>query len=188
MAVKTRLQVFRKDAGLTQADLAEAVGISRQAYAAIEAGRAVPSTEVALRLGRRLHTTVEELFRLDDDSNDAVEAELIGADSVPRGTRVQLLQIGSRLLARPLVGEQSESRLLVPADGTVTGVGAAEKTLRVRATAAKSDKGQSLSAVVMLASAPVVVTGSVIGEKSCWRERCSCGQFPARPRRQCLDA
>ena len=69
MAVKSKIQTIRKDAGLTQTDLADAAGISRQAYTAIESGKSVPSTEIALRLARKLKTTVEDLFWLDDDSD-----------------------------------------------------------------------------------------------------------------------
>ncbi|MCH8815720.1 MAG: helix-turn-helix domain-containing protein, partial [Chloroflexi bacterium] len=45
-----RLRPARLAAGLSQERLARATGISRQAYASIEAGRSVPSTEVALRV------------------------------------------------------------------------------------------------------------------------------------------
>ncbi|MDD5398251.1 MAG: substrate-binding domain-containing protein [Dehalococcoidia bacterium] len=117
VAIKRKIHKIRKDSGFTQTDLAEAVGISRQAYTAIEAGKAVPSTEIALRLARALNTTVEELFWLDDDSDQRLRAELMDKPgSAARGTRIQLIKLGSRLLARPMTGGLSGSRTLDPAD------------------------------------------------------------------------
>ena len=110
MAIKSKIQRIRKEAGLTQGDLASAAGISRQAFTAIESGKSVPSTTIALRLARKLKTTVEDLFWLDDDSDNLVQAELIGeSNEAAEGTRMQLVQFGSRLFGstneRGLIGE-----------------------------------------------------------------------------------
>jgi putative molybdopterin biosynthesis protein len=56
------LRKAREGASLTQGALAERAAISRQAYAAIEAGTAAPSTPVALRIAQALGTSVEALF------------------------------------------------------------------------------------------------------------------------------
>ena len=61
----SRLRMRRRDLGLTQARLAEAVGVSRQTIIAIERGDYSPSVYLALRIARCLDTTVEELFPLD---------------------------------------------------------------------------------------------------------------------------
>jgi putative molybdopterin biosynthesis protein len=120
MAVKSKIGEIRKNAGLTQTNLAEAAGISRQAYIAIEAGKSVPSTEIALRLARILETTVEDLFWLDDGSDKPSQAELIGEPaSAPEGTRIQLTPFGSRQLARPLKEGLAVSHMLNPADAIV---------------------------------------------------------------------
>ncbi|RDV36280.1 helix-turn-helix domain-containing protein [Bradymonadaceae bacterium TMQ3] len=58
--VRTR----RTAAELSQAELARRVGVSRQTLNAIETGRQVPSTTIALQLARALRCTVDELFRL----------------------------------------------------------------------------------------------------------------------------
>ena len=55
MSVKNNLHIARKKSGLTQEELAHAGNISRQAYVSIESGKSVPSTEVALRIARKLH-------------------------------------------------------------------------------------------------------------------------------------
>lgn len=52
----------RKAQRLTQAELAQAVGVSRQTIVAVEQGDYAPSVFLALRLARTLATTVEELF------------------------------------------------------------------------------------------------------------------------------
>lgn len=52
---------------MTQGELAEAVGVSRQALSAIEAGRSVPAVTTALQIAAVLSTTVEALFGHDDD-------------------------------------------------------------------------------------------------------------------------
>lgn len=93
----------RMAAGLTQEDLARRTGISRQALSAIEAGRAQPSIAVALRLAGALDRPVDALFRLEDASGAAIEAEL--AAPLPRTTapvRVVLARVGNRWVAHPL--------------------------------------------------------------------------------------
>ena len=117
MSVKNNLHAARKKAGLTQEELAHAGNISRQAYVSIESGKSVPSTEVALRIARKLHIRVEDLFSLDDGIENLVEAELIGDPAdVTSGTRMQVVQFGSRLLTRPMNEGLSVSHILNSAD------------------------------------------------------------------------
>ena len=67
MSVSNQLRRFRFEAGeLTQQELAERVGVTRQTILSIEKGNYNPSVELALRLARVLGTTVERLFALDD--------------------------------------------------------------------------------------------------------------------------
>ncbi|MBX3491800.1 MAG: helix-turn-helix transcriptional regulator [Parvibaculum sp.] len=61
-----RLREHRAQRGLTQADLAEAVGVSRKTINTVENRVFVPSTVLALKLARALDVTVHELFELDD--------------------------------------------------------------------------------------------------------------------------
>lgn len=110
----TTLRTARHAAGLSQAALAQAVGLSRQAYAAIEAGQAVPGTDVALRLARALGTTVEALFALP--ATRQVEAEPVG-EAPPGPQRVRLVRIGERLLAWPLRGAGATPRGVAWAEG-----------------------------------------------------------------------
>ena len=58
------LKVFRAQHDLTQAKLAEMVGVTRKTINTVETGRFVPSTTLALKLARAFETSVEELFVL----------------------------------------------------------------------------------------------------------------------------
>ena len=53
---------LRTGRGLSQAELADAVNVSRQTINSIEKGRYVPSLPLALALARFFETTVEEMF------------------------------------------------------------------------------------------------------------------------------
>lgn len=65
--MKTNLRKFRFLRGeLSQQQLADLVGISRQTVVSIEKGNYAPSVKLALLLASTLKTTVEELFKLED--------------------------------------------------------------------------------------------------------------------------
>ena len=65
--MKTNLRKFRFDRGeLSQQQLAEMVSVSRQTIVSIERGDYAPSVKLALLLAKKLETTVEELFVLED--------------------------------------------------------------------------------------------------------------------------
>ena len=63
-ALHNSLKLHRARLDLTQADLADRVGVSRRSINSIERGHFVPSTVLALRLARELGVTVEDLFTL----------------------------------------------------------------------------------------------------------------------------
>ena len=56
----------RKEAGITQASLAEAVQVSRKSINAIENGIYVPSTILSLKIAAVLNCRVEDLFKIHD--------------------------------------------------------------------------------------------------------------------------
>jgi putative transcriptional regulator len=64
--LRNRLLELRSERGLTQAALAEAVGVSRKTINTVENGIFVPSTVLALRIARALGKTVEQVFSLED--------------------------------------------------------------------------------------------------------------------------
>ncbi len=55
----------REAAGLSQASLAEALGVSRQTVNSIETGRYDPSLPLAFAIAHHFHTTIEEIFHVD---------------------------------------------------------------------------------------------------------------------------
>jgi putative transcriptional regulator len=58
------LRVLRVTSGLTQAELADIIGVSRKTINTVENGVFVPSTVLALKLARALGVSVEDLFIL----------------------------------------------------------------------------------------------------------------------------
>ena len=64
--MKNRIKELRRAASLRQEDLAEALNVSRQTIIAIENDKYNPTLELAMRLARYLHTSVEDLFTLVD--------------------------------------------------------------------------------------------------------------------------
>jgi putative molybdopterin biosynthesis protein len=126
-----RLRERRLSLGLTQKQLADMAGITRQAVAAVETNQYSPATTVALQLARALHCRVEDLFSLKNHEQ-VVEAELIG--SLPTGSgkiRTQLTQVGNRLLARPLVGAGELASLGTTADGLIVAAEIKGKRVKV---------------------------------------------------------
>ena len=61
-----RIRVFRAEHRMSQAELAERIGVSRKTISTIEVGRFVPSTIIALKIARYFGVSVEEVFSLKD--------------------------------------------------------------------------------------------------------------------------
>ncbi|WP_105188806.1 helix-turn-helix transcriptional regulator [Pseudoalteromonas sp. T1lg48] len=64
--MKNRLKVLRAERNWTQADLANALGVSRQTVNAIEKGKFDPSLPLAFKCARLFELQIEEIF--EDDS------------------------------------------------------------------------------------------------------------------------
>lgn len=64
--MENNLRVERAIKRISQAELAEAIGVSRQTIFAIENNKFVPSTELALRLSAYFGKTINELFWLSE--------------------------------------------------------------------------------------------------------------------------
>jgi putative transcriptional regulator len=65
--MQNNLRVARAARRLTQDELAQLIGVSRQTINAMEAGKYVPSTVLALKLARVFDQAVENLFTLEAD-------------------------------------------------------------------------------------------------------------------------
>jgi putative transcriptional regulator len=64
--MRNRVRELRQEHGLSQAELAGFVDVSRQTINSIEKERYIPSLPLALALARYFDTTVEEVFGGDD--------------------------------------------------------------------------------------------------------------------------
>ena len=65
--MKNNLKVERAMKSITQAQLAEIIGVSRQTINAMELNKYVPSTVLALKIARTFEKGVDAIFFLDDD-------------------------------------------------------------------------------------------------------------------------
>lgn len=65
--MKNRLEELRKQAGMTQEELAEALEVSRQTVGSLENGRYNPSILLAFKIARLFHTTIEEVFLYEEE-------------------------------------------------------------------------------------------------------------------------
>lgn len=64
--VENRLRELRARERMTQADLAQAIDVSRQTIVAIEKGEYNPSVVLALRMAELFHEPVEQIFWLSE--------------------------------------------------------------------------------------------------------------------------
>ena len=64
--MKNNIRVARAEVRMTQQQLADAVDVSRQTINAIESGKFVPSTVLALKIARTFGKQVEEIFSLEE--------------------------------------------------------------------------------------------------------------------------
>lgn len=65
--MKNTLKVERAILNITQEELAQKIGVSRQTISSIEKNKYVPSTVLALKLSQLFEKPVNEIFELDED-------------------------------------------------------------------------------------------------------------------------
>lgn len=65
--MKNKIKVQRAIHDMTQADLAEKIGVSRQTINAMEKNKYVPSTVLSIKIAKLFKVSVEDLFILDED-------------------------------------------------------------------------------------------------------------------------
>ena len=104
---------------MTQAELAQRIGVTRQTIYAIEAGDYVPNTTVALQLAKTLEVSVEELFSLDAESAAAPKPVAVEFITPTRhGEAVQLCRVGHRTIG---VAAAHQPLMLPAADAVAIG-------------------------------------------------------------------
>ena len=116
------LKSFRTQKSLSQVQLANQTGITRQAISAIESNLYLPTTVIALRLASVLNCRVEDLFSLTPHE-DSLEGILIGhlpsRTSSTSPVRVKVSTIGKRTIVRPVTDLGEQLSFAVPADGYI---------------------------------------------------------------------
>lgn len=65
--MKNTIRVARAEQRMTQQELADKVDVSRQTIIAIESGKFVPSTVLALKIAREFGKAVEDIFQLEEE-------------------------------------------------------------------------------------------------------------------------
>ncbi|HET7543757.1 MAG TPA: substrate-binding domain-containing protein [Polyangiaceae bacterium] len=142
-ARRNRVRELRERRGLSQGALASAVNLTRQSIHAIEAGRAIPGVDVALRLSEALDCTVDVLFGAAP-SDGLLSTECVAESA--RG-RVALSFIAGRWVSYPLERES----IWQSADALVAGLAARELEVEPLRAAAECREN-----VVLMGCAPAL--------------------------------
>ncbi|MEN6634499.1 MAG: helix-turn-helix transcriptional regulator [Clostridiaceae bacterium] len=66
--MKNRLEELRKQSGIRQEELAEALEVSRQTIGSLENGRYNPSILLAFKIARYFDVSIEEIFIYEEES------------------------------------------------------------------------------------------------------------------------
>jgi len=107
-----QIRQLRQKRGLTQTQLAELAGVSRQLVGAVEAGRHLPRVDAAIGLARALETSVEELVATEPGIAVGVVADPL------EGALVRLARVGDQRVCVPVAGSGEG---WAAADGVVRG-------------------------------------------------------------------
>jgi molybdate-binding protein/DNA-binding XRE family transcriptional regulator len=137
---------------MSQQDLANLAGVTRQTISGVESGQYAPSVAITLRLAKALGCQVEHLFWLEQD---LPEIEAILAKPVPdvKNLRVSLARVSGQWIAYPLIGKDAFRQDMIPADGESESQLGSEK-VRVRLL---DDNMDALHNTVVIAGcAPVI--------------------------------
>jgi molybdate-binding protein/DNA-binding XRE family transcriptional regulator len=150
--VSSHLRRIRLDRGLSQAQLADRVSVSRQTVNAIETGKYAPATELSLRLAQVLGCRVEDMFRLVEPN-----IEISSGSQFAVGDRLVLGRVGGRTHGHLLSGTRLAPDAFAPASAHVTEDGVrifdSEESLSRNALLAGCDPSLSiLSEFVLRAS------------------------------------
>ncbi len=114
--LRNNLKSIRTRLGMSQQDLANLAGVTRQTISGVESGQYAPSVATTLHLAKALGCQVEDLFWLE---RDLPEIEAVLAKPVPSGQqlRVSLARVGGQWIAYPLIGKDAFRQDMIPADG-----------------------------------------------------------------------
>ena len=149
--LRNNLKSIRTRLGMSQQDLANLAGVTRQTISGVESGQSAPSVAMTLRLAKALGCHVEDLFWFEQELPE-VEAILAKSISSNQKQRVSLARIGGQWIAYPLVGRDAFRVEMIPADGEVNSL-SSTNTVRVRLL---DDLDKLYNTVVIAGCAPVL--------------------------------
>ncbi|WDD36618.1 substrate-binding domain-containing protein (plasmid) [Nostoc sp. UHCC 0926] len=115
------LKSIRTRLGMSQQDLANKAGVTRQSIGGVESGQYAPSVAISLRLAKALGCPVKDLFCFEEDLPE-VQAVLSKPVKSGQQLRVSLARVGGKWIAYPLVGNDAFRIEMIPADGEVVAV------------------------------------------------------------------
>ncbi|MEH1860352.1 MAG: substrate-binding domain-containing protein [Nostoc sp.] len=122
MNIYNNLKAIRNRLGMSQQELANIAGVTRQSIGAVETGQCAPSVTISLRLAKALGCQVEDLFWLTEEDLPQIEAILAGSIPNLQRSQVTLARIGNRWIAYPLLGRDAFRIEMIPSDGEVVAV------------------------------------------------------------------
>ncbi|MEH2159994.1 MAG: substrate-binding domain-containing protein [Nostoc sp.] len=132
------LKSIRTRLGMSQQELANIAGVTRQSIGGVESGQYAPSVAMSLRLAKALGCQVEDLFWFEQDLPE-VEAILTGSAPKQQQLRVSLARVGDQWIAYPLVGNDAFRIEMIPADGETVAVSRPIVGTGVSASGSSSD-------------------------------------------------
>jgi putative molybdopterin biosynthesis protein len=124
--LRNNLKSIRTRLGMSQQDLANLAGVTRQTISGVESGLYAPSVAITLRLAKALGCQVEDLFWLEQDL-PAIEAVLSNTVPFSQQLRVSLARVGGKWIAYPLIGKDAFRQDMIPADGEAVSQTARDK-------------------------------------------------------------
>ncbi|MBD2596787.1 helix-turn-helix domain-containing protein [Nostoc spongiaeforme FACHB-130] len=119
--LRNNLKSIRTRLGMSQQDLANIAGVTRQTISGVESGQYAPSVAITLKLAKALGCQVEDLFWLEQDLPE-IEATLAKPVTINQPLRVSLARVGGQWIAYPLVGKDAFRQDMTPADGETVAV------------------------------------------------------------------
>ena len=69
-SLRNRLEEIRRQRGMNQEELADALEVSRQTIGSLENGRYNPSILLAFKIARYFHLTIEDIFIFQEEAKD----------------------------------------------------------------------------------------------------------------------
>ncbi len=73
--MKSHLEKLRKERGINQEELAEALEVSRQTIGSLENGRYNPSIQLAFKIARYFRMRIEDIFIYEEKQEDSIDSD-----------------------------------------------------------------------------------------------------------------